>query len=109
MANLKSSTGLKAFVVIEAHEAKGPWPGMETWSSLIDGYKGDVQRMLKHDPQIIPEDNATIIFTSGTSGLPSNDLFAFHWLHTLTTLPEGVLSTQRAFLSNLFNVSSVLY
>ncbi|KAE9407012.1 acetyl-CoA synthetase-like protein [Gymnopus androsaceus JB14] len=86
VANLKSSTGLKAFVVIEAHEGKGPWPGMETWSSLIDGYKGDVQRMLKHDPQIIPEDNATIIFTSGTSGLP-----------------KGVLSTQRAFLSNLFN------
>jgi acyl-CoA synthetase (AMP-forming)/AMP-acid ligase II len=33
-----------------------------------------------------PEDNATIFFTSGTSGLP-----------------KGVLSTQRQFLSNLLN------
>ena len=35
---------------------------------------------------IEPEDNATIFFTSGTSGLP-----------------KGVLSTQRQFLSNLLN------
>ncbi|KAJ2913136.1 hypothetical protein MD484_g7268, partial [Candolleomyces efflorescens] len=39
------------------------------------------------DISISPEDNATIIFTSGTTGLP-----------------KGVLSTQRQFLTNVLNV-----
>ncbi|KAF9049753.1 hypothetical protein BJ165DRAFT_1453443 [Panaeolus papilionaceus] len=43
--------------------------------------------VLDHPIQILPEDNATIIFTSGTTGLP-----------------KGVLSTQRQFLTNVLNV-----
>ncbi|KAF9070355.1 hypothetical protein BDP27DRAFT_1220781, partial [Rhodocollybia butyracea] len=82
VADLKSS-GIKAFLVIEA-EGKGPWNGMNIWNPE-DGVS--VQRVLKDDPKIGPEDDAAIIFTSGTSGLP-----------------KGVLSTQRAFLSNLFNI-----
>ncbi|KAG2015644.1 long-chain-fatty-acid-CoA ligase [Coprinopsis cinerea AmutBmut pab1-1] len=42
---------------------------------------------LRSDIDIEPEDNATIIFTSGTTGLP-----------------KGVLSTQRQFLTNVLNV-----
>ncbi|KAF5391797.1 hypothetical protein D9757_001657 [Collybiopsis confluens] len=73
------------FIVIE-DEGQRPWPNMTLWRSQIQDYNGDVQRILKEDPEIVPEDNATIIFTSGTSGLP-----------------KGVLSSQRAFLSNLLN------
>ncbi|KAJ3854347.1 hypothetical protein EV368DRAFT_36988 [Lentinula lateritia] len=78
--------GVKGVLVLEGHEGKGSWPGMQDWSTIFQNYKGNYQSVLQQDPQILPEDNATIIFTSGTSGLP-----------------KGVLSTQRAFLSNLPN------
>ncbi|KAJ3742721.1 hypothetical protein DFH05DRAFT_1527316 [Lentinula detonsa] len=83
---VKSKAGTKAFLVLEAREGKGLWSGMENWTTQFDEYKGDTQQVLKEDPQITPEDNATILFTSGTGGTP-----------------KGCLSTQRAFLSNLFN------
>ncbi|KAF8829808.1 hypothetical protein HHX47_DHR2000316 [Lentinula edodes] len=78
--------GVKGVLVLEGHEGKGSWPGMQDWLTIFQNYKGNYQNVLQQDPQILPEDNATIIFTSGTSGLP-----------------KGVLSTQRAFLSNLPN------
>ncbi|KIK63793.1 hypothetical protein GYMLUDRAFT_71928 [Collybiopsis luxurians FD-317 M1] len=82
-----SAAGLKstAFVIIEDDD-KGPRPGISIWRSQVQSYHGDTQHVLKDDPRIVPEDNATIIFTSGTSGSP-----------------KGVLSSQRAFLSNLLN------
>ncbi|KAI0053621.1 acetyl-CoA synthetase-like protein [Auriscalpium vulgare] len=75
------------FLVWEQHEGKGKWEGIENWSEVLDSYQGDPRRMLIEDPGIAPEDNATIIFTSGTTGLP-----------------KGVLSTQRMFLTNIINV-----
>jgi long-subunit acyl-CoA synthetase (AMP-forming) len=66
---------LKAkFSVIE-YEGKSAWPGMDIWNLQMQGYSGNVQQMLKDDPQIVPEDDATIIFTSGTSGLPSEQFY----------------------------------
>ncbi|KAJ3801861.1 hypothetical protein GGU11DRAFT_674108, partial [Lentinula aff. detonsa] len=75
--------GVKGVLVLEGHEGKGSWPGMQDWATIFQNYKGDSLDVLRQDPGITPEDNATVIFTSGTSGLP-----------------KGVLSTQRAFLSN---------
>ncbi|KAF8913879.1 hypothetical protein CPB84DRAFT_1757805 [Gymnopilus junonius] len=75
-------------LVIESLEIKKSWRGMKSWEAALNDYQGDPRKALSMDPQVLPEDNATILFTSGTTGLP-----------------KGVLSTQRQFLSNLFNVT----
>ena len=50
------------------HEGKGNWNGMQTWEGALKAYKGDPQNILATDPGIAPEDNATILFTSGMLG-----------------------------------------
>ncbi|KAF9462626.1 hypothetical protein BDZ94DRAFT_713673 [Collybia nuda] len=74
-------------MVLESHEGKGSWRGMKNWKDTMNEFNGDINMVLKNDPVIIPEDNATIIFTSGTTGQP-----------------KGVLSTQRMYLTNVLNV-----
>ncbi|KAF8658333.1 hypothetical protein AX16_002100 [Volvariella volvacea WC 439] len=79
--------GITGFLVFESHEGRGHWEGMKCFKSVVNDYHGSLSSISEHDPKIIPEDNATIIFTSGTTGLP-----------------KGVLSTQRQFLTNVLNV-----
>ncbi|KAJ7064327.1 hypothetical protein C8F01DRAFT_1131002, partial [Mycena amicta] len=64
----------------------GRWKGMKLWQSVLDEFKGDPMKILQQDPHILPEDDAVIFFTSGTTGLP-----------------KGVLSTQRQYLTNTLN------
>uniref|UniRef100_A0A8H8CLN0 Uncharacterized protein n=1 Tax=Psilocybe cubensis TaxID=181762 RepID=A0A8H8CLN0_PSICU len=85
---LTLESGSNGILVLESDEGKGQWEGMKTWKAAFDDYKGDSQEILSLDPALTPEDNATILFTSGTTGMP-----------------KGVLSTQRQFLSNIFNAS----
>ncbi|KAL0949958.1 hypothetical protein HGRIS_009978 [Hohenbuehelia grisea] len=79
--------GVRGFIVLHSEEGKGHWSNMKSWKSVIDDYREDPSYILSQHNSIEPEDNATIIFTSGTTGLP-----------------KGVLSTQRQFLTNAFNV-----
>jgi long-subunit acyl-CoA synthetase (AMP-forming) len=87
VAELAKDAGANGFLVIDSHEGKGLWKGMRNCHDMIANFRGDPNEILKQDPFIVPEDNATIIFTSGTTGLP-----------------KGVLSSQRMFLTNVLNV-----
>ncbi|KAF9460705.1 hypothetical protein BDZ94DRAFT_878708 [Collybia nuda] len=75
------------FLVLDSHEGKGQWKEMESFRAVVDAYIGETASILEEEYEILPEDNATIMFTSGTTGLP-----------------KGVLSTQRQFLTNVLNV-----
>ncbi|THV08574.1 acetyl-CoA synthetase-like protein [Dendrothele bispora CBS 962.96] len=88
ISQLQKDLKLRGVFVLESHEGKGKWSGMLDWKSVFDNYRGDVDSVLKNDPNIIPEDHATIYFTSGTTGRP-----------------KGVLSTQRQYLTNVFNAA----
>jgi len=82
---LRSDTGAKSILVFKAAEGKGQWQSMENWDTVMQ--RQDISNeSLKYEP-IVPEDNATIFFTSGTTGSP-----------------KGVLSTHRMFLTNVLNV-----
>jgi acyl-CoA synthetase (AMP-forming)/AMP-acid ligase II len=84
---LAVEAGTQGFLVLECHEGKGAWEGMKGWDDVLSAYRGDATKLLQQELEVTPEDNATIIFTSGTTGLP-----------------KGVLSTQRMFLTNVLNV-----
>ncbi len=70
-AELRLASGTSGYIVLEEHEGKGHWQGMDVWKTVFSGYNGDPGDVLGDDPQILPEDDATITFTSGTTGLPS--------------------------------------
>jgi hypothetical protein len=57
--------GVIAFLVMECHEGKGEWNGMQSWNSAVGNFKGADDKIIAQGPAILPEDNATIIFTSG--------------------------------------------
>ncbi|KAF9075840.1 acetyl-CoA synthetase-like protein [Rhodocollybia butyracea] len=79
-----SMTGV---LVFRTHEGRGSWQGMSSWTEMLRRYEEvNTSAILKEDPGILPEDNAAIYFTSGTTGRP-----------------KGVLSTQRQYLTNAFN------
>lgn len=65
VSKLVADAGTTGFLVLEAHEGKGKWSGMQTWEEALNGFDGDSQSILTSDPGIIPEDNASILFTSG--------------------------------------------
>ncbi|KAF5316893.1 hypothetical protein D9611_003957 [Ephemerocybe angulata] len=74
------------FVLIDASTSR--WHNITPLDKALQPYMHPVDiEVLRCQLPIYPEDNATIIFTSGTTGLP-----------------KGVLSTQRQFLTNVLNV-----
>lgn len=104
---LVGDSGSNGILVIESSEIKKSWEGMEDWEAALNDYQGDPRKVLSMDPKILPEDNATILFTSG-SNLNCLLVHVSHERNLLGTtgLPKGVLSTQRQFLTNIFNVHS---
>ncbi|KAG8952437.1 hypothetical protein FRC04_004497 [Tulasnella sp. 424] len=82
---------LKGVLVIRHHEVdqrelrKDIWKSMHKWDQVMGNYKGSNEEW-KKEPECLPEDYCSIFFTSGTTGLP-----------------KGVLSTHRAFITNIPN------
>ncbi|KAJ7056303.1 hypothetical protein C8F01DRAFT_1221005 [Mycena amicta] len=72
--------------ILVFERGNGHWKGMKSWQSVLDDFKGDPMKIVKQDLNILPEDDAVIFFTSGTTGHP-----------------KGVLSTQRQYLTNTMN------
>lgn len=93
------------FLVLDSHEGKGQWKEMESFGAVVDGYTGETVSILEEECYILPEDNAVIMFTSGTKASTSLP-FTPHTNNPkgTTGLPKGVLSTQRQFLTNVLNV-----
>lgn len=84
---LMQKAGTLSFLVFSSADGKGIWTAMESLDAVLHGFRRESADILASNPGITPEDNATIMFTSGTTGLP-----------------KGVLSSQRQFLTNIPNV-----
>ncbi|KDQ17938.1 hypothetical protein BOTBODRAFT_29253 [Botryobasidium botryosum FD-172 SS1] len=85
--DLKREAGANAVLVVRAHESnRKTWNGMQSWEEVMKRYEGKGDMAWKKEPECLPEDNCSIFFTSGTTGLP-----------------KGALSTQRAVMMALFN------
>lgn len=57
--------GIIGFLVLDSHEGKGTWKGMECFNRAIESYRDKADTILENDPNMVPEDNASIMFTSG--------------------------------------------
>ncbi|KAE9396336.1 acetyl-CoA synthetase-like protein [Gymnopus androsaceus JB14] len=73
---------ITGILVLNSHEGKGQWRRMESFDEALKNDSGAPPS----EEIVLPEDEAVIMFTSGTTGLP-----------------KGVLSTQRQFLTNVLN------
>lgn len=60
------SKGVNAFVVFNAPGDTLKVHGFEFWKNVLNSKGPSPEEMLAKDPHLMPEDNATIIFTSGT-------------------------------------------
>ncbi|KAK0226097.1 hypothetical protein IW262DRAFT_1457335 [Armillaria fumosa] len=82
-----SEIGVTGVLVLDASCDASLRKGMERYQDVVNDFVGHWRNVLDETyPAIHPEDNAAIMFTSGTTGLP-----------------KGVLSTQRQFLTNSLN------
>lgn len=72
-------------ITLNEQENQRKWQGMENFHSTLQDHLTTIVNPLP-TVHLEPEDNAVIMFTSGTTGLP-----------------KGVLSTQRQFLTNVLN------
>lgn len=99
--------GVTGVLVFETPRPDSNLMNVDTWEGVIQSSEQDPNRVLVEDPHIQPEDNATIIFTSGTCVhfcILAIVVLLTNLSFTSTGLPKGVLSTQRQFLTNIRNV-----
>ncbi len=75
-SELKKTTGISVYLVFNDQAVGGRWAGMDTWTTVCSGDREGSEDILNSDPNVLPDDDAAIFFTSGTTGLPSG--FARH-------------------------------
>lgn len=64
-AKILRDTEINAFLVFDLNRNTRCWEGMRSFGETLDEYRGDGSDVLDSAISIFPEDNATIIFTSG--------------------------------------------
>lgn len=64
VSDFTKEAGTTGVLAIEAHEGKGHWNGVRSWDDALDEYRGPLIAVTD-DPGVVPEDNASILFTSG--------------------------------------------
>ncbi|PAV15027.1 long-chain-fatty-acid- ligase [Pyrrhoderma noxium] len=96
LSELRLKTNIIKVFVVRGHNPTGApmrwkWKDISSLETALATFEasGLPTDSWKACPEPSPEDDATIFFTSGTTGLP-----------------KGVLSSQRSFLTNLMNSSS---
>lgn len=65
-------TEVKTFLVLDVSNYRKHWKGIQLYQECLDNYRGGGQEVIAQPPAVYPEDNATIIFTSG-SEIPASD------------------------------------
>ena len=58
-------TDIEAFLVLELGSRHWQWEGMDSFQRVLDDYASDGMDVMHSPLSITPEDNATILFTSG--------------------------------------------
>ncbi|KAK0471634.1 acetyl-CoA synthetase-like protein, partial [Armillaria novae-zelandiae] len=87
-STLKQTTGISAYLVFNDQTTEFCWAEMDSWTTVCsENGEGSVD-ILNNDPNVLPDDDAAIFFTSGTTGLP-----------------KAVLTSHRACLTAPFNAS----
>jgi long-subunit acyl-CoA synthetase (AMP-forming) len=61
-------------VIVMADAPANKWPGFQRFTDVLNIPGPDPRNILDRDVKIEPEDNATIIFTSGTCVLVTNHM-----------------------------------
>ncbi|KAK0222658.1 hypothetical protein EDD85DRAFT_892234 [Armillaria nabsnona] len=87
-SELKKTTGISVYLVFNDQATEGRWAGMDTWTRVCSEDREGSEDILNNDPNVLPDDDAAIFFTSGTTGLP-----------------KAVLTSHRACLTAPFNAS----
>ena len=64
-SKLLQNTQINAFLVFDLNENARRWTDMKSFNETFDDYLGDGSNVISSSISIHPEDNATIIFTSG--------------------------------------------
>jgi long-subunit acyl-CoA synthetase (AMP-forming) len=65
VSDFAKEAGPTGILILEAHDSgRGRWKGTRHWNQVLDEYTGSLDAITV-DPAVAPEDNASILFTSG--------------------------------------------
>lgn len=65
VSHLLRDTPVTGFLVFDDQNNGRVWQGMSSFHTALQNYRGGIADVLAVDPNITPEDNAVIMFTSG--------------------------------------------
>ena len=58
--------GVRGIVVLDSFVHHSRWESFDLWEDIMKAVTVDMEALIADDPRLVPEDDAVIIFTSGT-------------------------------------------